>query len=213
MILGRLAVAMGDEAANCLVLPAARIAKFFVWSDVVTFLVQAAGGGLSSAGSESMSKLGSRVHLPASPPRGDLRLTRHSSTDQYRRSRDSARIFRLLHHHFGHLWLPSLPSPYLLPRGHAVPQVRSRFLAEGPRRPRLAPSFLDSARHDRRHPRPIRVPSHRVRGRVLRVSRHPRRVSRPPSWRISFSRSAELIRIHAPADTSTSSTHFPSGSR
>lgn len=67
MILGRLAVAMGDEAANCLVLPAARIAKFFVWSDVVTFLVQAAGGGLSSGGTESMSKLGSRVRLFARP--------------------------------------------------------------------------------------------------------------------------------------------------
>ncbi|GAA5950838.1 hypothetical protein JCM8115_004987 [Rhodotorula mucilaginosa] len=63
MILGRLAVAMGDEAANCLVLPAARIAKFFVWSDVVTFLVQAAGGGLSSGGTESMSKLGSRISI------------------------------------------------------------------------------------------------------------------------------------------------------
>lgn len=63
MILGRLAAAMGDEAANCLVLPAARIAKFFVWCDVITFLVQAGGGGLSSGGSESMSKIGSKVRL------------------------------------------------------------------------------------------------------------------------------------------------------
>lgn len=72
MILGRLAVAMGDEAANCLVLPAARIAKIFVWSDVVTFFVQASGGGLSSGGSESMSKLGSRVHLSSYSIRGNI---------------------------------------------------------------------------------------------------------------------------------------------
>lgn len=61
MILGRLAAAMGDEASHCLLLPAARIAKFFVWSDVITFCIQAAGGGLSSGGTESMSKLGSKV--------------------------------------------------------------------------------------------------------------------------------------------------------
>ncbi|GAA5976299.1 hypothetical protein JCM10908_005447 [Rhodotorula pacifica] len=63
MLLARLALAMGDEAMHCLLLPATRIAKFFIWSDVVTFALQAAGGGLSTSNAESSQRMGPKITL------------------------------------------------------------------------------------------------------------------------------------------------------
>lgn len=61
MLLGRLAAAMGEEAEHCLLLPPRRIAKLFVWSDVVTFFMQAAGGGMTAASGSEMAKIGPKV--------------------------------------------------------------------------------------------------------------------------------------------------------
>ncbi|GAA5879361.1 hypothetical protein JCM3774_003803 [Rhodotorula dairenensis] len=63
MLLARLALAMGDEAVHCLLLPATKIAKFFIWSDVVTFALQAAGGGLSTSKTESSQRIGPKITL------------------------------------------------------------------------------------------------------------------------------------------------------
>ncbi|KAF7966517.1 hypothetical protein HWV62_38080 [Athelia sp. TMB] len=53
VILSRLAVSLSTPASpvstTCLLLPAQRIAKIFVWSDVITFWIQASGGGLSAS--------------------------------------------------------------------------------------------------------------------------------------------------------------------
>ena len=61
MLLARLALAMGEEAIHCLLLPATKIAKFFIWSDVVTFALQAAGGGLSTSKTETSQRIGPKV--------------------------------------------------------------------------------------------------------------------------------------------------------
>ncbi|BGP54438.1 Envelope glycoprotein gp160 [Rhodotorula sphaerocarpa] len=63
MLLGRLAAAMGEEAEHCLLLPPRRIAKLFVWSDVVTFFMQAAGGGMTAASGSEMAKIGPKIAL------------------------------------------------------------------------------------------------------------------------------------------------------
>ncbi|KAE9395968.1 hypothetical protein BT96DRAFT_1041733 [Gymnopus androsaceus JB14] len=48
MLLSRLATSLGQDIADdCLLIPARRITKFFVWSDVITFWIQAGGGALS----------------------------------------------------------------------------------------------------------------------------------------------------------------------
>lgn len=63
MLLGRLALYLGPEtvAKHCLVFRASRIAKFFVTMDVVTFLIQAAGGGMSAI--ESIANTGHKIAL------------------------------------------------------------------------------------------------------------------------------------------------------
>jgi hypothetical protein len=48
IILPRLATHLGEE--RCLFIKSRIIVRLFVWSDVVTFLFQAAGGGMASAG-------------------------------------------------------------------------------------------------------------------------------------------------------------------
>ena len=51
---------MGDDVAkDCLWLKSSIIVKLFVWSDVITFLVQASGSGMEV--NESMADIGSDV--------------------------------------------------------------------------------------------------------------------------------------------------------
>lgn len=63
VILSRLAVSLSTPASpvstTCLLLPAQRIAKIFVWSDVITFWIQASGGGLSA--SNGLAVVGQKV--------------------------------------------------------------------------------------------------------------------------------------------------------
>ena len=51
---------LGDDVAkDCLWLKSSIIVKLFVWSDVITFLVQASGSGMEV--NESMADIGSDV--------------------------------------------------------------------------------------------------------------------------------------------------------
>ncbi|KAG6809870.1 hypothetical protein H0H92_014352 [Tricholoma furcatifolium] len=59
VLLGRLARHLGAE--KHLLVPAHKITKYFVISDVVTFIVQASGGGLSASANSAV--LGSRIFL------------------------------------------------------------------------------------------------------------------------------------------------------
>ncbi|KAJ3710748.1 RTA1 like protein-domain-containing protein [Lentinula raphanica] len=62
MLLSRLANSLGrDIADDCLLIPSRRITKIFVWSDVITFWVQAAGGGMSV--NSSMASAGTTVAM------------------------------------------------------------------------------------------------------------------------------------------------------
>jgi hypothetical protein len=59
MILPRLATWL--DAEDCLFLKSRIIVRLFVWADVVTFLVQASGGGMTAVQSESMANIGKWV--------------------------------------------------------------------------------------------------------------------------------------------------------
>lgn len=60
MLLSRLATSLGQDVADdCLLIPARRITKIFVWSDVITFWIQAAGGGISIQA--KLSSFGTKV--------------------------------------------------------------------------------------------------------------------------------------------------------
>ncbi|KAE9395150.1 RTA1-domain-containing protein [Gymnopus androsaceus JB14] len=62
MLLSRLATSLGQDIADdCLLIPARRITKLFVWSDVITFLIQASGGGLSV--NQKSSSVGIKISL------------------------------------------------------------------------------------------------------------------------------------------------------
>ncbi|BGP23357.1 RTA-like protein [Rhodotorula toruloides] len=63
MLLGRLARALGDDAIKCLFIRPTLISKVFVTSDIITFLLQAAGGGMSAGNSDSMRKVGPKLAL------------------------------------------------------------------------------------------------------------------------------------------------------
>ncbi|GAA6002014.1 hypothetical protein JCM10207_003038 [Rhodosporidiobolus poonsookiae] len=63
MLLHRLADSLGEDVAkSCLLIRSSRITKIFVTSDVVTFFLQASGGGMSAASSE-MAKWGPKIAL------------------------------------------------------------------------------------------------------------------------------------------------------
>ncbi|GAA5821316.1 hypothetical protein JCM11251_004567 [Rhodosporidiobolus azoricus] len=63
VLLKHLAVSMGEDVVkNCLFLPIRFIVKFFVWVDVITFLIQAAGGG-ASAGGGKIAEVGPHIAL------------------------------------------------------------------------------------------------------------------------------------------------------
>ncbi|KAJ3986786.1 RTA1 like protein-domain-containing protein [Lentinula detonsa] len=62
MLLSRLANSLGrDIADDCLLIPSLRITKIFVWSDVITFWVQASGGGMSV--NSNLSSAGTTVAM------------------------------------------------------------------------------------------------------------------------------------------------------
>ncbi|KAH7323320.1 RTA1 like protein-domain-containing protein [Rhizoctonia solani] len=61
MLLSRLAYHL--DAADLLAINARKLTKIFVISDVVTFWIQAGGGGLTASGSDNMRNLGSKVFL------------------------------------------------------------------------------------------------------------------------------------------------------
>ncbi|KAH7874399.1 RTA1 like protein-domain-containing protein [Lentinula edodes] len=62
ILLSRLANSLGrDIADDCLLIPSRRITKIFVWSDVITFWVQAFGGGMSA--SAKMATIGTTVSM------------------------------------------------------------------------------------------------------------------------------------------------------
>lgn len=66
VLLARLSFTFDQRVAErCLVIKASRLATLFVCSDVITFLLQAAGGGLMS--SASGAKLGNTARLPPTP--------------------------------------------------------------------------------------------------------------------------------------------------
>ena len=60
VLLQKLADSLGEEAAkDCLYLRSSLIVKLFVWSDVITFLVQASGSGMEV--NQDMADIGSNV--------------------------------------------------------------------------------------------------------------------------------------------------------
>ncbi|KAJ6619444.1 RTA1 like protein-domain-containing protein [Mycena sp. CBHHK59/15] len=64
MLLARLTATFDDKVTDrCLLVRSSRIVKFFVWSDCITFFLQASGGGLSSQHSVSMANLGSKITM------------------------------------------------------------------------------------------------------------------------------------------------------
>lgn len=56
------------DAEDCLFLKSRIIVRLFVWSDVITFFLQASGGGMT-AGSESMADIGHWVSSTIFPER------------------------------------------------------------------------------------------------------------------------------------------------
>ncbi|GAA5920028.1 hypothetical protein JCM6882_001710 [Rhodosporidiobolus microsporus] len=63
VLLGRLAQAMGHEAVQCLFIPAHHVATIFVWSDIITLCLQAAGGGLTASDKLSSIQTGKKIFL------------------------------------------------------------------------------------------------------------------------------------------------------
>jgi len=63
LLLSRLSRAMGPDATSCLFLPAHHVGTIFIWSDVVTFLMQAGGGGLTASGNASSATTGKYIAL------------------------------------------------------------------------------------------------------------------------------------------------------
>ncbi|THU90274.1 hypothetical protein K435DRAFT_676299, partial [Dendrothele bispora CBS 962.96] len=64
VLLEHLASNLGHDVADkCLFLSSSIIVKIFVWSDVVTFFIQASGGGLEASGNANMASLGSKVTI------------------------------------------------------------------------------------------------------------------------------------------------------
>ncbi|KAJ7248819.1 RTA1 like protein-domain-containing protein [Mycena rebaudengoi] len=64
ILLARLAATFGEQVTKrCLLVRQTRIVKFFVWSDVVTFLPQAAGGAISIGKNGKTADLGNTLAL------------------------------------------------------------------------------------------------------------------------------------------------------
>ncbi|KAF7374495.1 hypothetical protein MSAN_00334100 [Mycena sanguinolenta] len=64
MLLSHLARSFDEEVSNrCLIIRDSRITKIFVWSDVITFLLQSGGGGLEATKNASTANLGNKIAL------------------------------------------------------------------------------------------------------------------------------------------------------
>ncbi|KAJ7508287.1 RTA1 like protein-domain-containing protein [Mycena galericulata] len=64
MLLARLTGTFDQEVTDtCLLIRPARIVKIFIWSDAITFLMQATGGGMSSSTTASRAHLGNKVTM------------------------------------------------------------------------------------------------------------------------------------------------------
>ncbi|KAJ7508286.1 RTA1 like protein-domain-containing protein [Mycena galericulata] len=64
MLLARLTATFDKEVTDtCLLLRPSRIVKIFVWSDAITFLLQATGGGMSSSSTISTADLGNKITM------------------------------------------------------------------------------------------------------------------------------------------------------
>lgn len=93
MILPRLATWL--EAEDCLFVKSRIIVRLFVWADVVTFWVQASGGGLTAM--ESLANIGTWVRVDSRAAQHVIRLVNGSRylTD-YVRSPSSVLSFKLV---------------------------------------------------------------------------------------------------------------------
>lgn len=97
MIIPRLASHLGAE--DCLFLSSRKIVRIFVWSDGITFFLQASGGGLTASDKPGNQNLGHWVSL--------LILSRAATltcSDCPRRSDPPGGQLRLLHDHDYCLW-------------------------------------------------------------------------------------------------------------
>ncbi|KAJ7679732.1 RTA1 like protein-domain-containing protein [Mycena rosella] len=64
MILARLASTFDKEVVeSCLLIRPSRIVRFFVWSDGITFFLQASGGGLTATKNVSTANLGNKITM------------------------------------------------------------------------------------------------------------------------------------------------------
>ncbi|KAJ7289714.1 RTA1 like protein-domain-containing protein [Mycena rebaudengoi] len=64
VLLARLAATFDEQVTKrCLLVRQTRIVKFFVWSDVITFLLQAAGGSLTIGKNKKMADLGNTLAI------------------------------------------------------------------------------------------------------------------------------------------------------
>ncbi|KAJ7456164.1 RTA1 like protein-domain-containing protein [Mycena latifolia] len=69
MILARLAATFDKEVyENALLIRPSRIVRFFVWSDGITFFLQASGGGLTATKNSSTANIGNKARAPPSRP-------------------------------------------------------------------------------------------------------------------------------------------------
>lgn len=63
VLLARISHALGPEIADkCLLVSSSRIVKIFIWSDVVTFLLQMSGGGMGAIAG-NIAKLGQKISV------------------------------------------------------------------------------------------------------------------------------------------------------
>jgi hypothetical protein len=105
MLLARLASTFDTQVSErCLLIRASRLAKLFVCSDVITFLLQAAGGGLMSSG--SMASMGNKVRRSFSLR--SIHLTHSGGPDYNAGSVSPACLLRHLHRGPDVVWFPAV---------------------------------------------------------------------------------------------------------
>ncbi|KAJ7450701.1 RTA1 like protein-domain-containing protein [Mycena galericulata] len=63
VLLARLTTTFDEEVRSCLLIRPSRIVRFFVWSDVTTFLLQSSGGGLTTQNNPSTVNIGNKIVL------------------------------------------------------------------------------------------------------------------------------------------------------
>ncbi|KAJ7108401.1 RTA1 like protein-domain-containing protein [Mycena crocata] len=64
MLLARLAATFDEEVSkSCLLIRPSRIVRIFVWSDAITFFLQASGGGLTATKNISTANIGNKITM------------------------------------------------------------------------------------------------------------------------------------------------------